>query len=126
MYTDLLTKIKNAQQAEKEKLKVPYNKMDSFIADILVKEGYIESASKKGRLPKRILDIKLKYQDGKGVINGVKFVSKPSRRIYAGYHDLRAVKQGYGSGLISTSKGIMTIAEARKAKLGGELLFQIW
>ncbi|MDP3901812.1 MAG: 30S ribosomal protein S8 [bacterium] len=126
MYIDLLTKIKNAQQAGKEGLKVVHVKMDASILDILVKSDYLESVIKKGRAPKRVLDIKLKYQDGKGAINGIKFVSKPSRHIYIGYKDLRSIKQGYGLGVISTSKGIMTTKEARKEKLGGEVLFEIW
>ena len=126
MYTDLLTRIKNAQSARKETIKVPYSNMDLAVAELLAKEGYVESASKKGRLPKRVIEIKLKYEGKTGVIQGVKFLSKPSRRLYAGYHDLRPIKQGYGAGVISTPKGIMTYKEARKHKLGGELLFEIW
>lgn len=126
MYIDLLTKIKNAQQARKETLKVYYSNMDMAIADILVKENYIESAAKKGRVPKRVIEIKLKYKDKEGAITGVRFLSKPSRRLYAGYNDLRLIKQGYGTALISTPKGIMTYKEARRQKLGGEILFEIW
>ena len=126
-YIDLLTQIKNAQAVKKEKLKVPFSQRDMEVAEILSKSGFVKSAVKKGRLPKRIIDIRLEGgKDGKKVINGVKWNSKPSRRIYTGYRDLKMVKGGHGLGLISTPKGIMTTKEARKQKLGGELLFEIW
>ena len=97
-----------------------------MVAELLARYHYIGGVVKKGRLPKRVIEIKLKYKDNKGVISGIKFLSKPSRRLYLGYRDLRPVKQGYGLLVISTPKGIMTGAEARKLKLGGELLFEIW
>ena len=126
MYIDLLTKIRNAQGAKKESLKVPYSNMDMAVTELLAKRGYLESAVKKGRMPKRIIEIKLKYQDNRGVINGVKFLSVPSRRLYVGARTLRPVKQGYGLGVVTTPKGLMTNEEARKAKVGGQLLFEIW
>ncbi|MEK7590188.1 MAG: 30S ribosomal protein S8 [Patescibacteria group bacterium] len=126
MYIDLITKIKNAQQAKKEKIKVPYSNMDMVILEILSKYGYIGELAKKGRMPKRVIEIKLMYEDGLGAIAGVKIISKPSRRFYASYKDIKLVKQGYGLGLISTSKGIMAFHEARKQKVGGQLLFAIW
>jgi len=126
MYTDLLTKIKNAQTAKKEFFKTYYSEPDLMVAELLARYHYIGGVVKKGRLPKRVIEIKLKYKDNKGVISGIKFLSKPSRRLYLGYRDLRPVKQGYGLLVISTPKGIMTGAEARKLKLGGELLFEIW
>lgn len=126
MYIDLLTKIKNAQAAQKEYLKVPYSNMDLVVAEALAKHGYVDSVNKKGRMPKRVIEVKLKYENQHGVINEVKFLSKPSRRLYASAKKLRPVKQGYGLGFISTSKGIMTTQEARKQNLGGQLLFEIW
>lgn len=126
MYIDLIIKIKNAQQAKKEKLKVPYSNMDMAILEILSKYGYIGELAKKGRMPKRVIEIKLAYEDGLGVIGGVKIISKPSRRFYAGYTGIKLVKQGHGLGLISTPKGIMAFHEARKQKVGGQLLFEIW
>ncbi len=127
MYTDLLTKIKNGQAAQKTSIKVPFSNMDMNVAEILVKRGFIAGASKKGRMPKRIIEIDLKYgEDKKGVITGVKFLSVPSRRLYSGYTDLHRVRQGYGTILISTSKGIMTVESAKKNKVGGQLLFEIW
>lgn len=126
MYTDLLTRIKNAQQAKKEKIRVPYSKVGFAILEILSKHDLIGEIAKKGRPVKRNIEIKLKYNDGGGAISGIKFVSKPSRRIYAGYAELRPIKQGYGLGIISTPKGIMTTKDAKKMKVGGELLFEIW
>ena len=127
MYTDLLTKIKNAQHARMETMKVPYSNMDFIIAELLARHGYLESVAKKGRLPKRVIEIKLKYDGKKGVITGVKFLSKPSRRIYSGYDKLRPTKMGgHSVSVVSTPKGIMTFREARREKVGGELLFEIW
>ena len=126
MYTDLLIKIKNAQQAKKESIKTAYSKMDLVIAEILAANKYIKSVEKKGRMPKRAIEIKLRYVDGQGTISGLKFISKPSRRIYVGYKTLRPVRQGYGLGVISTPNGIMTTRNAKKAKVGGQLLFEIW
>jgi len=71
--------------------------------------------------------LKLKYDEEKrGAIRGIKLVSKPSRKLYTGYRQLRPVRQGYGVGIISTPKGIMTVKEAKKQKVGGQLLFEIW
>jgi len=127
MYTDLLTKLRNAQKAKKEMLKLPYSNMDFAVAELLGKYKYVESDSKKGRMPKRIIEIKLKYDaNGQGAIGGVRFISKPSRRIYMGYKDLKWVRQGFGISALSTPKGIMSNLQARKDKVGGQLLFEIW
>jgi len=126
MYNDFLIKIKNAQKARLESIKVPYSNMDWAIAELLATAKYIDSAEKKGRMPKRIIEINLRYVDGQGAISGMNIISKPSRRLYAGYKELKSVRQGYGIGFISTPKGIMTNKEARKAKVGGQLLFEIW
>lgn len=133
MYHDLLTKIHNAQRAAKPVVKVPFSNMDMAVAEILVTKGFVAAASKKGRSPKRVIEVDLKYTEGAnagggqaGAITGIKFLSVPSRRMYAGYKDLRRVKQGYGTAVISTPKGLMTADAARKQKLGGELLFEIW
>lgn len=126
MYHDLLIRIKNAQAARQQRVKIPYSKMDEAIANLLVQHGYIAGAAKKGRMPKRVLDVELKYENGVGAIRGVKFISKPSRRIYAGYRDLKPARQGYGMLVVSTPKGVMSGTEARKQKAGGELLFEIW
>jgi len=126
MYTDLLTRIKNAQSARLETVKAPYSNMDMAVSELLAARGYIENVQKKGRLPKRVIEIKLKYTDAGGAITGIRFLSKPSRRRYFGWRDLRPVKQGYGLLIMSTPKGIMASTEAKKQKLGGEALFEIW
>ncbi len=127
MVNDTLTKIKNAQAAKKESLKISFSNMDLAVLEVLEKNKFVESVAKKGRMPKRIIEVKLKYdKDGQGVIHGVKVLSKPSRRLYAGYKDIRLVKQGFGILVLSTPKGIMDGREARKAKVGGQILFEIW
>lgn len=127
MYTDILIQLKNAQQARKEKVKVPYSKMDMAILEILSKHGLIGEVAKKGRTVKRNVEVKLNYDaQGHGAITDVKFISKPSRRIYAGYKDFKPIRQGYGWAVVSTPRGIMTTREAKKNKLGGQLLFEIW
>jgi len=123
MYINLLIKIKNAQEAGKNSLKTPFSKMDLAIAELLSKQGYLKNAESKGKTIKRMIEIDLK--EGKA-IKGIKLISRPSRRFYAGYRDIKSVKSGYGMGVVSTSKGIMSDKDARKQKLGGQLLFQIW
>lgn len=126
MYINLLIQLKNAQAVKKENIKFPYSKNDSAIAEILVVNKFIDSVEKKGRGIKRILDIKLKYTNGEGAISGLTLMSKPSRKIYLGYKEIKPVKYGYGIMVISTPMGIMTNKEARKNKVGGEALFKIW
>ena len=126
MYYDLLTKIKNAQAVKMENVKSAYTEMDFVIAELLAKYKFIEEVSKKGRMPKRAMDVKLKYKDGKGAIQGVKFLSVPSRRLYIGYKEIKPVRQGYGLLVLSTPKGIMDGKTAKKEKVGGQLLFEIW
>lgn len=126
MYTDFLIKLKNAQAVKKENVKLSYSKMDERILGILAKNGYVDGFEKKGRGPKKVLSVKLKYENGEGVINGIKFISKPSRRLYGGYKEMKPVKRGYGLLVVSTPEGIMTGAEAKKTRVGGEFLFEIW
>jgi small subunit ribosomal protein S8 len=126
MYYDLLTKIKNAEQAKKEGLTTPFSKMDFAVAKILAQAGYISDVQKKttGRVDS--LEIKLPKGKDARIISGVKIISKPSRRIYIKSQNLKLVKQGYGIAVISTSSGVMNNKDARKAKVGGEYLFEIW
>lgn len=123
MYINLLIKIKNAQEAEKGFLKSPFSKMDLAVANLLMKAGYLKSVETKGKADKRLIEIILKDEKA---IKGLKFISRPSRKIYAGYKDIKSVKSGYGLAVVSTSKGIMSNKEARQQKLGGQLLFEIW
>jgi len=127
MYIDLLIKIKNAQAVKKEMIKSAYSKMDENVLEVLSSNGYIAGFEKKGKGAKRIFEIQLKYnKENDGVISGIKFISKPSRRIYMGYKDIRPVKSGYGILAISTPEGILAAKDAKKKKVGGESLFEIW
>jgi len=126
MYINLLIKLKNAQAVKKESVKAACSKMEESILEVLSSNGYIAGFEKKGKGVKRIFDIQLKYNDKEGAINGIKFISKPSRKIYAGYKDIKPVKSGHGLFVISTPEGILSGREAQKKKVGGEALFQIW
>jgi len=123
MYYDMLIRIKNAQAAKKGSLKLPYSTMDMAVAEILVVKNYLKSALRKGRGAKRVIELVLTDAPA---INGVRLVSKPSRAIYAGYRDVRSVKSGHGIAVLSTPKGIMSGDQARKQKVGGKMLFEIW
>jgi len=125
MYHDVLTKIKNAQAAGKKAIKVPYSAMDANVLEVLLKKGYISRLERKGKGYKRILAVGINDTEH-GSIRGLKFLSKSSRRLYVGYKELHPVRQGYGLAVLSTSKGILAGDEARKSKIGGEILFQIW
>lgn len=126
MYYDLLAKLKNATMAKKEKIIVPFSKMDAAILRALVEYGYIKSADVEIIGEKSVIVVRCAYKNKTAAINDFKIVSKPSRRFYFDYRSLRPVKQGYGVAVLSTSKGIMTNKEAKKNKIGGEYLFEIW
>ena len=126
MYTDLLIRIKNAQQARKDTVRAPFSNMDLAIAELLQGHGFVSAVAKKGRSPKRTIEIDLRYESGRGAITGMRFMSRSSRRLYGGYRDLSSVQGGQGIGVLSTPKGIITSRDARKQKVGGEMLFEIW
>jgi len=124
---DMLVRIKNALMARHKSVRVPASKMKLEIARILKEEGYIEDFKYIEEKPQAKIEIILKYDENKRpVIAGVKRISKPGRRIYKGYKDLPKVLDGLGIAIISTSQGIMTDHEARKRKIGGEVLCEIW
>ena len=126
MYTDLITRLKNAQAVNKATVRAPYNKMDFEILRVLRSYGFIKSYRKIGRLPKRFIEVELSYDGKSGKINGTRLISKPSRNLYFGYRKIFSVRQGYGLGIFSTPKGIMSDREVRKNKVGGVYLFEIW
>ncbi len=126
MYLNAITAIKNGLERKFEKIKVPYSKNDLAVLELLSKRGYVDSVSRKGRGIKRIIEVKLKYSNDNPQISGVKFISKPSRRVYVGYKELKKSHQGHGYFVLSTPNGIRDGYEARKEKVGGELLFEIW
>ena len=126
MYYDLLSKIKNSAMARKDKMTVPFSRMDFAIANVLVKNGYLKSVDKEAIGKKSFMVIRLGLKEMKTPLSDFKIMSKPSRHTYKDYRSLYPVRQGHGTGVISTSKGIMTEKEAKKQKVGGEYLFEIW
>lgn len=127
---DMLTQLKNAQARGHNEAVLPFSKMKFAIVSILQEKGFVESVEKKKKKTKKsefdTLSIKLKYNNGVGAIDDIKLISKPSRRIYAGSGELKSVRSGYGISVVSTSKGVMSGENAKKAGLGGEVLFEIW
>jgi len=125
--SDMLIRIKNALMARHKTVVVPGSKLKLEIVRILKEEGYIEDYRVIEEKPQIKIEIVLKYDDKKRpVIAGIKRVSKPGRRIYRGYKELPKVLDGMGIAIISTSQGIMTDHEARKRRLGGEVICEIW
>lgn len=124
---DLLTRIRNAQAAKHDTVEVPASNMKKAICQILVDEGYVKNFTVTDDGKQGIINITLKYGAGRTpVIKGLKRVSKPSLRIYSNAQELPKVMKGLGIAVVSTSKGIMTDREARKANVGGEVLAFIW
>jgi small subunit ribosomal protein S8 len=123
----LIIQIKNGSAAKKEALVLPHSNFAASVADALARKGYVKPGIKKGKKVQKFLEVGLIYNpNGTPRVAGVARISKPSKRIYKGYHDLHQIKQGFGSVFISTPKGILSDDEARKEKVGGEVLFSIW
>lgn len=125
MYYNLLPKIKNAGLAGKKSIVVPFSNMDFEVARVLADFHYLQNTVKKTIGKKGFLEIKLHYRHKEPALSEFKLISKPSRHIYAGWRDIKSVKQGHGLSVFSTPKGIMSGSQARKEKIGGEYLFQI-
>ena len=125
--SDMFIRIKNAQKAGHETVQLPYSKFKYEILKVLERSGWVGSIERKGKRVKKILEVTLLYAGEGGVplIGGVSLISKPSRRIYSSYKEIRPAKHG-GVVIISTSKGLMTTMEAKKAKLGGQLITEVW
>ncbi len=124
MYYNILSELKNAVRARKERVTFPYSKMDFAVLQALKDGGYVKSAEKEMVGRKSVIAVKLPARDK--ALNDFKLISKPSRHFYADYRSIRSVKQGHGLSVFSTSKGIMTGKQAQKAKVGGEYLFEVW
>ena len=128
--SDMIVRIKNASDSKKESVVFPYSKLKIAILDVLSKDGYIKSFGKKGKKVAKFIEVVLVYGDGddKGSpkIKGVERVSKTSKRVYQKSKDVRKVKSGMGSLILSTPKGIMRDKAAREVNVGGEALFKIW
>ena len=124
---DMLTRIRNAGMARHDSVDVPASKMKTAIAEVLQKEGYIKAFQIVDDGTQGVIRITLKYLPGKEkAIQGLRRVSKPGLRVYAGADELPRVLKGLGIAIISTSKGVMTDKQARKEHVGGEVLAFIW
>ncbi|MEO0275257.1 MAG: 30S ribosomal protein S8 [candidate division WOR-3 bacterium] len=123
---DMLTRIKNSIMAKHKEVKIPHSKIKEKIAEILKKEGFIEDYEIIGEIPKKEILIKFKIYKGKNAITDLKRISKPGRRIYVSKNEIPWVMNGLGIAIISTSKGLLTDREARKNKIGGEVICYIW
>ena len=124
---DMLTRIRNANDAKHPTVDIPASKMKESIAKILVAEGYVKSYQIVEDGKQGVIRVTLKYMAGKQkVIRGIRRVSKPGLRVYAGYEDMPKVMNGLGVAIVSTSKGIMTDKQARSQKIGGEVLAFVW
>lgn len=119
---DMLTRIRNAQTARKESVEMPSSKLKAAIADVLVAEGYIESAATSEDGPKSTLTLGLRYYRNEPVIERIDRVSRPGLRVYKAADDLPKVQGGLGIAIVSTSNGVMTDRQARAAGHGGEVL----
>jgi small subunit ribosomal protein S8 len=119
---DMLTRIRNAQSAEKVQVTMPSSKLKIAIAKVLKDEGYIDDFAVRADGSKAELNIALKYYSGKPVIDRIERISRPGLRIYKGKEDIPRVMNGLGVAILSTSKGVMTDRKARASGVGGEVL----
>lgn len=122
---DMLTRIRNAHAVDKKEVCVPASNLKSAIADVMQKEGYIESFNVDGDGAQKTLTIQLKYYDNKPVIDSLKRVSKPSLRVYAKSSNMPKVMNGLGIVIVSTPKGVMTGQQASAENVGGEVLCSV-
>lgn len=123
---DAIIRIKNAFMARGEEVSMPHSKIKQAIAEILVREGYLESTDVVQNGIQTNLVVRLKYINNMPAVTDVRRVSKPGRRVYASVQEIPKTLGGYGLTILSTNKGVMTGAEARQANVGGEVLCQIW
>ena len=124
---DMLTRIRNANDAKHATVDIPASNMKKAIAEILVKEGYVKSFTVIDDGKQGTIRVTLKYLQGKQkVIRGIRRVSKPGLRIYASCEDMPSVMNGLGIAIVSTSKGIMTGKKAKSLNVGGEVLAFVW
>jgi small subunit ribosomal protein S8 len=127
---DMLARITNAQSVRHERVSVPFSTVKFHIAQLLQEAGYLAEVQRTKRKAKKAevdwLDLRLRYDDNRGAISGVRLVSRPSRHLYTKAKAIRPVRSGYGLAVVSTPNGIMSGSAARKENVGGELMFEIW
>ena len=123
---DMLTRIKNSQMRNHKKVEMPSSNFKAKIADVLKNEGYINNFNVDNNDNKNILIIDLKYNSGSPVISVIERVSRPGRRIFSSAESLPKINNGLGIAIVSTPKGVMTDLEARKQKVGGEVICKVF
>ena len=124
---DLLTRIRNANNARKASVDVPWSRQKAEIARVLVEEGYLGGSTVVEATPRNVLRIELRYDaQRRPVITGMRRVSRPSLRVYVGVKDIPAVRRGLGVNVLSTPKGVLVDRTARRENVGGEVICTIW
>lgn len=123
---DLLTRVRNAQRAQKNTVAIPYSRTKEALMKVFADEGYVGEVSVEGEGAARCLRVTLKYFQGRGVIENIERISRPGLRIYRGKDDLPKINAGLGVAVISTPKGLMTDRAARALGQGGEVLCKIY
>lgn len=121
----MFIRIKNAYKAGHETALIPYSKFKLEIAKVLERAEYVGKVGRKGKRTRKNIEISLLYRDAEGALRDVKLVSRPSRRLYTSYRSLRHAGRG-GIFVLSTPKGVMTDREARKEKVGGQVIAEVW
>ena len=125
--SDLLTRLRNATMVSKSNIEIPHSKFKYQLATLLKDEGYVSDVKIEGDGTKKIINIDLKYSDeGTSVISGMNRLSKPGKRVYSSFDNLPRNNGGLGTVVVSTSRGLLSDSEARKRKLGGELICEVW
>lgn len=123
---DMLVRIKNAYRAKKASVVIPHSNLKEEIAKVLEARGYISGIEKKGKKARKYLEFSLKYSDGVPVLESARRISKPSRKMYAKASEIKPVRYGHGLLILSTPKGVMSGEEARRNRVGGEIIAEIW
>ena len=123
---DLLTRIRNGQQARKDSVLTPASKLRAHVLDVLQREGYIRGYSEEVLAGQKGLRIDLKYFEGQPAIQHLARVSKPGRRVYSGAKELPRIRNGLGVVIVSTPRGVLSDAEAREQNVGGEVLAEVF
>ncbi len=124
---DMLTRIRNAAHARKPSVDVPFSKLNDRLARLLASEGFLGGVSVVDGEPRNLLRIELRYDDRRrSIINGIRRISRPSLRQYVGVEEIPHIRKGLGISVLSTSRGLMVDREARKQKVGGEVICTVW
>ena len=124
--TDMLNQIRNAEAVQKPEVLITFSNFKNEIASILSKEDFVGEVKKQSKGKVKMLKIGLKYEGGIPAMEGAKRISKPGQRIYVKSNEIKSVRGGFGISIMSTPKGLMTNKDAKKSKLGGEVLLEVW